>query len=312
MSALYQYSINHYGRAPHNSLLLKESHNSDGQFFDCLHHDNRRDVPSVLGTYMNRYPYLYGCCPFGNAKALEESQMLRESREYASYQFGVNLCQYVLYCLRLKENNKNNNQRIPTPINNPTLLSNPALFSALKYFNDQVVGCHSHYTLAQQFLVYIQQPPSYRVFKRHFYDYLTMSIQFMGKMPFAFKLDQYLQNTLSQCEDHTLDDFLLVRTCSLLLNFLIVDNSKQHQHFVLIDLLSNLGVLSTVGMFLKVILLCRAVKPHLDKRLSILCDHYWNHDYEDIQWLIQILEYWNIALSTNLGSADMSYVRQFL
>lgn len=196
-------------------------------------------------------------------------------------------------------------------MNNPTLLGEPALFLGLKYFTGKVIGCHSHYTLARQFSAYMQQPLSYSIFKGHFYDYLTTSTQPMGKMPFASKLSQYIQNTLPHYEDHTLNDFLLVRTCSLLLDFLIVDNSKQRQHFVFIDLLSNLGVLPTIGIILKIILLCRTVKPHLDKRLSILCNHYWNYDFEDIQWLIQILEYWNIALSTNLGSADLSYIRHF-
>jgi hypothetical protein len=73
---------------------------------------------------------------------------------------------------------------------------------------------------------------------------------------------------------------------------------------------SNIGPTRTTGMLLKIVLLCRKVKPYLEKRLSILFNHYENSNNDSIIWLIKMLENINVALSTNFGALDLSFMSQ--
>ena len=129
-----------------------------------------------------------------------------------------------------------------------------------------------------------------------------------GKRQFNAKLYQQLMDTMPQCDSQKLTDFLIVRTCSQLLNFLVVESPQKPNHYVLIDLLSNIGPTFVMALLLKIILICRRVKPYLEKRFSILFDHYDNSTREAVQWLIQSLENLNVALSTNFGAADLSFL----
>jgi hypothetical protein len=57
------------------------------------------------------------------------------------------------------------------------------------------------------------------------------------------------------------------------------------------------------------VLLCRKVKPYLERRLSILFSHYEGYSRETVQWLVLALENVNVALSTNFGTVDLSFIR---
>jgi hypothetical protein len=95
-----------------------------------------------------------------------------------------------------------------------------------------------------------------------------------------------------------------------LLNFLIVESSQRPNHFIFIDVVSNLGPIRTTGLLLKIVLVCRKVKPYLEKRFYILFNHYENSNNEAVQWLIKMLENLNVGLSTNFGSVDLSFISQ--
>jgi hypothetical protein len=122
-------------------------------------------------------------------------------------------------------------------------------------------------------------------------------------------LYKQLQNTLPQSDSQKFSDFLLVRTCSQLLNFLVVESPQRPNHFVLIDLISNVGPPLTTGLLLKIVLLCRKVKPYLERRFSILFNHYESSTRDAVHWLVKGLENVNLALSTNFGAVDLSFIR---
>ncbi|MDX2244899.1 MAG: hypothetical protein NW224_29845, partial [Leptolyngbyaceae cyanobacterium bins.302] len=81
--------------------------------------------------------------------------------------------------------------------------------------------------------------------------------------------------------------------------------------FLFVDLISNLGPALTTGLLLKIVLICRKVKPHLEKRFSILFSHYESSQREAVQWLVQAMEYLHLALSTNFSSLDLSFISQW-
>jgi hypothetical protein len=119
-------------------------------------------------------------------------------------------------------------------------------------------------------------------------------------------LAHQLENTSSQNDDQQVNEFLVIRTCSQLLNFLVLESTAHPQHFVFIDLINNLGPLLTTGLLLKVVLLCRKVKPYLEKRFSILFGHYETVTQNNVEWLVKMFENLNVALSMTFGTTDIS------
>jgi len=85
-----------------------------------------------------------------------------------------------------------------------------------------------------------------------------------------------------------------------------VESPQRPHHFIFVDLITNLGATMTTVLLLKIVLLGRKVKPYLEKRFSILFNHYESVTIDGIPWLVKFLENWNIASSIHFGSSDLS------
>ncbi|MBD2040958.1 hypothetical protein [Microcoleus sp. FACHB-672] len=267
-----------------------------------------------LGSLISQYPYLYEHCLLSEGSTYEHQQTVRQLQSSRQKQFEINLSQYVTYQVRRSQQAR---QASPAPagriiqtVSNPTLLSDRELYVALKHFVGKVEGCHTYRDLSQSFLTHSSQTRTYGTFKKELYDYLIPSIDSAyGKRQFNERLYKQLTNILPQSDSQKFSDFLLVRTCSQLLNFLVVETPQRPNHFVLIDLISNIGPTLTTGLLLKIVLLCRKVKPYLEKRFAILFNHYESSTRDSVHWLVKGLENVNIALSTNFGAVDLSFIR---
>jgi hypothetical protein len=87
-----------------------------------------------------------------------------------------------------------------------------------------------------------------------------------------------------------------------------VDPSAGKQHYVFVDLINNLGPINTTGLLLRILLICQKVKPFLDRRFSLLFNHYETASSDAVDWLVKVLENVNIALSLNFGTLDLSHL----
>jgi hypothetical protein len=250
-----------------------------------------------LVTLIPRYPCLYEHCLLTNDSTDEQRQQVRLMRDKAQGKFEVNLSKYITY------------QQLPRHSQsgrNPTLLSNDQLNFAIKQFTGKVDGSNTYRDLAEQFRTYSRWTPSYRTFKKEFYDYLTASIDpKYSSGQFSQRLYQQLENTLPQNDSQKLSDVLLLGTCRKLLNFLVVESPEQPTHYIFGDLTSNLGITPTVGVLLKIVLLCNQVRSYLEQRFAILFNHYEACAKNKVNWLVESLENLNVAFSTNLGSIQV-------
>ncbi len=269
-----------------------------------------QDESRPLGTLIQRYPYLYEHCLLSEDSPEEHQRNVRRIQAEAQHRFEVNLSQYVTYRVRRarlqkQSPDKNGLQRL-RPIENPTLLSDRELVASLNQFTGKVDQGRSYSDSARMFLQQ-NRASTFGEFKEDLYQYLSGSVDASyGNRKFNKLLSQQLENTLPQSDDHPLSDFLLVRTCSQLLNFLVVESPRKPQHFVFIDLINNLGPLLTIGILLKLVLLCRKVKPYLERRFSTLFSHYEASTQGSVDWLIKVLENLNVAFSLTFGSVDIS------
>lgn len=279
---------------------------------------------SPVGTLIRRYPYLYEHCLVSEGSPDEHQESIRQIQTQVQRQYEIDLSQYVTYQVRrsfeVRETpaasiitSAQAPARLLTPVKNPTLLDDRDLRFALQQFAGKIEGVYTHRDIAQRFLNHASDTKSFKAFKDDLYQYITASIDTeYGNRQFNKQLYAHLQATLPESNFQPLNDFLIVRTCSQLLNFMVVESPQQPQHFVFVDLLSNLGPTLTTSLLLKIVLLCRKVKPYLEKRFSILFSHYESHTRNCVPWLIAAMENLHIALSTNFSTLNLCFVNQLV
>jgi hypothetical protein len=270
-----------------------------------------------VGTLIQRYPYLYEHCLLSEDSSYEHQQTVKQIQSRVQRKFEFDLSQYVTYQVRraqaMRSQSPEAMARIIHPVSNPTLLSERELGVALKQFVGKVQGSHTYRDVAQSFLTHTTQTSSYKEFKQDLYEYLITSIDpAFGKRQFNERLYTHLKSTLPHAESQKPTEFLIVRTCSQLFNFLVVESPQRPNHFTFVDLITNLGATLTTGLLLKIVLLCRKVKPYLEKRFSILFNHYESSTRDGVPWLVTSLENLNIAFSIHFGAADLSCLKHIM
>jgi hypothetical protein len=273
----------------------------------------------LLGNLIRRYPCLYEHSLLTEDSSDEQRRRILGLRSQAMRQFELDLSQYVTHQHRHRlrqcmddapsaETGVNVGLLVLPTVQNPTLLSDRQLSDALQQFAGKVDGSNTHRDLANQFLTYSRWSRCYRSFKQELYEYLISVIDpNYGKHHFNQQLCQYLKDTLSHCDYQEVNDFLVVETCKKLLNFLVVESPQRPNHSRFIDLTGNIGILLTISLLLRIVLLCRAVRPWLEKRFSILFKLHEDTTTDRVNWLVEALEHLNIALSTNFGTIKLCY-----
>lgn len=267
-----------------------------------------------LKQLIHRYPYLYSHCMLSDQSSSEQQNTVRQVQTQMQQKFEQNLSHYVTYRVRQRQlvrlSSPEKAKRLLKPQENPTLLGDRELVGALKHYVGKVEGSYTHQDLAQSFITHTNQVRTFKEYKDTLYEYLSTSVDSSyGQRKFNNQLYDQLSNTLSDSDNQKPTDFLVIRTCSQLLNFMVVQGQKNPQHYTFIDLLSNNGPTATIGLLLKIVLVCRKVKPYLEKRLAILYNHYESSTQSAVSWLVHALEHMNIALSTNFGKVDLSIIR---
>jgi hypothetical protein len=271
----------------------------------------KRDASLPLGTLINRYPYLYEHCLVTEDSDLQHQQHVRAMQAEAQRKFEVDLSHYITYRVRqvrLHRQGQGEAAQHLRSIPNPTLLDDRELLSSLKQFARRRDQGPSYRDGAQRFLLNHSQGASFRQFKEDLYDYILTDLDpGYSQRQFKTVLQNHLFSTFADSDGKPVDDFLKVRTCSNLFNLLVVDPSAGRQHYIFLDLINNLGPIHTTGLLLRILLICQKVKPFLERRFSILFNHYETASSDTVAWLVNVLENINIALSLNFGTLDLSH-----
>jgi hypothetical protein len=266
-----------------------------------------------LGNLIRRYPYLYPHCLITEGCSNEDQQSVRILQETAQNKFEIDLSRYVTYQVRrldlLNTSSEDSVGRILLPVKNPTLLPDLEACESLRHFVGKVDGQSTHRDLAYRFINYTRDTNTFGRFKGDLYEYLETAIDpEYGQRQFNKLLYRQLRMTLPDQDGQPVNEFLVMRLCSQLMNFLIVESHQQPRHFVFVDLISNIGPMFTTSLLLRILLICSKVKPYLEKRLSILFNHYESCAQGSVEWLVMVMEHLNLALSTNFGQMTLPFI----
>jgi hypothetical protein len=239
----------------------------------------------------------------------EQRETILRLRHEQETRFECDLSRYITYQVRLSQASRADAanrialKRQLQPVSNPTLLDSKELATAVRVFSCKDSTARTYKDTAQQFITHTATANSYRQFKADLYQYLTAAIDpTYGRRGFNRELELRLETLFADQDDSPLNDLLVMRTCSNLLGYMIVESPQRVEHYAFVDLLANMGPTLTTGLFLKLVLICRKAKPYLEKRFSILFNHYETATRHSMAWFIHVLETMNIAFSIHFGS----------
>ena len=272
----------------------------------------------TLGNLIVRYPYLYDHCLLSADSGNEQKETVYQVKSDVERKFEFHLSRFLTYQIRIAQTNQdkipsanNHREKIILPVENPTLLSNRDLGKTLKHFVGPVHSGYSYQDLSSSFLNHSSDVRNYKSFKDNLYEYIMQSIDGKyGKHSFNKRLYEKMQNIYPNYDHREPDEFLKARTYNKLFSYLIVDSAKNPNHLVFMDMISNMGTTKTIGVLLKLVLLCSQVKPYIEKRFSILFNHYESFSQDGAGWLVRSLEKVNLAFSVNFGKLDMSFLKR--
>ncbi len=263
-----------------------------------------------LGSLINRYPYLYQHSLVSEERTFENVETIKRVQRDLCQEQERNLSYYLTYQIRrsrIKAQLGKDAANNLSPVANPTLLSTRELGTAFGQFAGKAEGDASYQDLSRGFVSRLQMQPTIKTFKGDLYDYIVSGVdRGYGQRSFNDRLYRTIDNILPDRDYQRLDELSLLRTCTHILNHLVVESPSKPQHFVFVDMISNLGAVFTTGLLLKIVLICNKVKPLLESRLSILFDHYESSQCKGVPWLVKALENWNVAGAIHFGKIDAS------
>ena len=169
-------------------------------------------------------------------------------------------------------------------------------------------GTFSYMNLAN---IFIKQTDKsrYKNFKLSLQKYLAFALP---KPEIVQIIQTHLSSKLDELyvsyHDDELTSALLLRTCNRIIEYLTTeDRQTPSQLFCL--LLSQGNPLPLVSILLKIVLICRNSRTHLEARFADLIRYYEDFSQEDCQWVITFFEVFKITFAIYTENIEYSLVR---
>ena len=263
-----------------------------------------------LGRLITRYPYLYEHSLVSEERTFENVETIKRVQRDLRQQQEFNLSHYLTYQVRRSrikaQFGRDAADNLPI-IENPTLLSTKELGMAFGQFAGKAEGDATYQDLSRSFVSRLQLQPTIKSFKADLFDYIVSGVDGdYGRRSFNDKLYKTIESILPDRDRQRLDEISLLRTCTHILNHLVIESPDKPQHFVFMDMISNMGAVFSTGLLLKIVLICQKARPLLESRLSILFNHYESSQCKGVKWLVKALETWNVAGAIHFGKMDAS------
>lgn len=247
--------------------------------------------------WSHRYaPYLLVPQYINLDNPFEQRQAARNLYKKLKDQFKFDLAMYTAHSDRRSSDTK---------FKNPTHLGEEVVYLIKRIVAKR--GFFNYSNLAQIFLKQTQNL-NYQDFKQSLLSYLIFSTE-QGEV--ADTLSKYLSEKMSSLYLHhdttPVDSSLLLRTCNRLIEALTTEDRQQPSPLFIL-LLSQGASLTLVIVLLKIILICRYARTHLEVRIADVIKYYESCPEEDCKWIIHFLEIFNIAMAIHTENVEYSLV----
>jgi hypothetical protein len=169
-------------------------------------------------------------------------------------------------------------------------------------------GTYSYGNLANIFLNQIQNL-TYLEFKRSLQKYLIFSVE---SSDFSMALQGRLGDKLDALyEEHHTDRVtpaLILRTCNRMIEFLTTEHHKEPSALFVL-LLSQGSPMTLVVTLLKLMLISKNSRTHLEARIADLLRYYEDMPEQDCKWVVNFLEIFNVTFTIYADNVQYNLIQ---
>jgi len=189
---------------------------------------------------------------------------------------------------------------------NPTALGDGVLRLVKKIVIQ--INSHKQYNVGRLFLKQTENL-QYNDFKLALKRYLIFSINNdSSMMVFSEKITDKLGELFVDKEEEIMDEFLLLRTCNRLIDYLTTENRKDPSSLFIL-FLSQGNTITLVILLLKVVSISPNSRIHLEERIAKLIQYYMTQPVEDSAWVINFFEVFKITSAIYADSVEYNLVK---
>lgn len=189
--------------------------------------------------------------------------------------------------------------------NNPTALGDKVLHLIQKVLAKR--GAFSHANLANIFLKQTEGI-MYVDFKRSLVKYLTNSLgQTKTALTVIRDLNQYLDSLYQDHHQQVWNSNLLLRTANRLIELLTTQKRGEPSRLFAVLATQEQSLLLVI-LLLKIVLICKQSRSHLESCIAYLIAYYDHHTETDCRWLVVFLETLEVALTICLENVRFNVV----
>lgn len=251
------------------------------------------------GAWSNRYTsYLLVPQYINSANPVEQREAARALSMQLKAEFKFSLAMYIA-----KSQSATSPERLPE---NPTALGDNVL-QLIK----TIVAKRGQFSYANLANIFINQTYqlSYGKFKHELKRYLISSVDRNEstetiQVRFSEKLDAlYLDY-----DQDVLNEALILRTCNRIIEHLTTEN-RQDPSPLFVLLVSQGSPMTLVIVLLKLILICKNARTHLEAQIAELIRYYKNFSEDECRWVVNFLEIFNVTFAIYAENVQYNLIK---
>lgn len=169
-------------------------------------------------------------------------------------------------------------------------------------------GPFNYANLANIFMKQTEQA-LYKDYKQGLKKYLLFSLENQQHAEILDqKLSEKFETLYEDYHEEVTDEALILRTSNRLIEYLTTeDRQEPSQLFIL--LMSHGNPLTLVIVLLKIILVCKNARTHLESRIAELINLYLEYPEEECKWIINFLDVFNIAFAIHADNVRYNLIK---
>jgi hypothetical protein len=139
-------------------------------------------------------------------------------------------------------------------------------------------------------------------------EYLIFSVEqdeFAGTL--KSQLSEKLEALYNDHDDKIVNNALILRTANRVIEYLTTENHQEPSSLFVL-LLSQGNSLTLVIVLLKIILICRYARTHLEARIADLIHYYSSYSEEECQWVVNFFEMFRIITAIYTENIEYNLV----
>ncbi|MEH2183684.1 hypothetical protein [Nostoc sp.] len=254
---------------------------------------------SSKGHWANRYTsYLLIDQSVNNKNPKEQQDAARRLSKQIKDRFKFELAMYIA--------------RSQSGVSSTTRYKNPSILGdqALRLIKTIVLkrGVFSHDNIAHIFIKQTEKQ-TLKEFKINLEKYLFFSVENQEAVE---NLRQHFAHILSlwkiDYNQEIITKEFFLRTCNRVIDYFTIENAKEPSRLFIL-LIAQGHALTLVIILLKVILICKNSRRHLETRIAHLIRFYENYSEEECKGVINFIEIFNITFAIYAENVEYNLIK---